>query len=146
MFWFILMHIFSVLIDLVRIGRLSDQEKDLEILLLRQQLTLTDRHLNKPLRVSRIERLTLAVAAMKLRSVTNRTIAQLSDTLKIFKPDTVIGWHRKLVKQKWTHYRKRGRPRTETEIEQLVVRLALENKDWGHGKIEGELKKLGISI
>ena len=33
MFWFILMHIFSVLIDLVRIGRLSDQEKDLEILL-----------------------------------------------------------------------------------------------------------------
>ncbi len=146
MFWFALMHSFSTLIDWLRIGRLSEQEKDLEILLLRQQLALVERKLNKPLRVSRIERLTLAVAATKLKSVTNRTIAQLSDTLRIFKPDTVIGWHRKLVKRKWTNHQKRGRPRTAKEIERLVVHLALENKDWGHGKIEGELKKLGIEI
>lgn len=73
MFWFALMHIFSTLIDWLRIGRLSEQEKDLEILLLRQQLALMERQLNKPLRVSRIERLTLAVAATKLKSLTNRT-------------------------------------------------------------------------
>ena len=146
MFWLALMHIFSTLIDWLRIGRLSEQEKDLEILVLRQQLSLVERKLNKPLRISRIERLTLAVAATKLKSVTNRTLIQLNDVRRVFKPDTVIGWHRKLVKQKWTHYRKRGRPRKTKEIERLVIQLALENKDWGHSKIEGELKKLGIDI
>ena len=146
MFWFTLMHIFSTLIDWLQIGCLSEQEKDLEILLLRQQLALVERKLNKPLRVSRIERLTLAVVTIKLKSVTNRTIGQLSDTLRVFKTDTVIGWHRKLVKRKWTNHWKRGRPRTGKEIERLVIHLALENKGWGHGKIEGELKKLGIEI
>jgi hypothetical protein len=38
-----------------------------------------------------------------------------------------------------------GRPRTVREIEQLVLRLAREN-DWGNGKIEGELLKLGYAI
>ena len=33
--WFILSYLFSTLISLVSIGRLSEQEKDLEILLLR---------------------------------------------------------------------------------------------------------------
>ena len=136
------------MIDWLRIGRLSEQEKDLEILLLRQQLALVERKLNKPLRVSRIERLTLAVAATKFRSVTNRTIAQLDEIIRIFTPETVIGWHRALVKRKWTYQPKsvRGRPRTDKKIERLIVRLALENRDWGYGKIEGELKKLGIEI
>ena len=146
MFWSALLHIFSTLIDWLRIGGLSEQEKDLEILLLRQQLALVERKQNRPLRVSRIERLTLAVAATKLKSITHRTVAQLSDTLRLFKPDTVIGWHRKLVKRKWSHLQKRGRPRTAKEIERLVIHLALKNRDWGHGKIEGELKKLGIEI
>jgi putative transposase len=80
--------------------------------------------------------------------VTNRTIAQLDDIIRIFKPETIIGWHRALVKRKWTyqHKSKRGRPRTDKKIERLIIRLALENKDWGYGKIEGELKKLGIEI
>lgn len=39
-----------------------------------------------------------------------------------------------------------GRPRTAKNIERLVFRLALENRDWGYGKIEGELKKLGIEL
>lgn len=148
MFWFGIMRVYSILMDWLRIGQLSDQEKDLEILLLRQQLALVERKLNKPLRVSRIERLTLAVTATKLKSVTNRTIAQLDEIIRIFKPETVIGWHRALVKRKWTyqHKSKRGRPRTDKKIERLVIRLALENKDWGYGKIEGELKKLGIEI
>jgi len=114
---------------------------------LRQQLTIVENKLNQLLRVSRIERLTLAVTATKWKAITHQTIGQLSDSLRIFKPDTVIGWHRELVKRKWTYQQnKRGRPRTKKEIERLVVRLARENKDWGYGKIEGELLKLGIAI
>jgi putative transposase len=148
MFWFGVMHVCSFLMDWLRIGQLSDSEKDLEILLLRQQLALAERKLNKPLRVSRIERLTLAIAATKLKSVTNQTTAQLDGIIRIFKPETVIGWHRALVKRKWTYQHKsqRGRPRTDKTIEHVIVRLAWENRDWGYGKLEGELKKLGIEI
>ena len=48
MIWFIVMHLFSILLDWVRIGQLTEQEKDLEILLLRQQLGIAQRKLNKP--------------------------------------------------------------------------------------------------
>ncbi|WP_275124876.1 helix-turn-helix domain-containing protein [Aggregatilinea lenta] len=50
------------------------------------------------------------------------------------------------MRHKWT-YRNRspGRPRTDREIEQLVLRLARES-DWGYERIEGELLKLGITV
>ncbi len=46
MFWFGIMHICSFLLDWFRVGQLLDQEKDLEILPLRQQLGLAERKLN----------------------------------------------------------------------------------------------------
>ena len=63
MVWFIVMHLSSTLLDWVKIGQLTDLEKDLEILVLRQQLGIAKRKLQKPIRVSRAERLTLAVRA-----------------------------------------------------------------------------------
>ena len=39
-----------------------------------------------------------------------------------------------------------GRPPTDNDVKTLIVRLALENTDWGYGKIAGELLKLGIAI
>ena len=55
---------------------------------------------------------------------------------------------RGLVRSKWTYqsHRQRGGPRTNQEIERLVVRLARENRDWGNLKIAGELAKLDIEL
>ena len=66
----------------------------------------------------------------------------------IFKPDTVLRWHHKLVRRKWTFQRKGilGRPRLSTELENFILRLAKENPRWGYGKIEGELLKLGFKV
>jgi hypothetical protein len=100
MIWFVVMHLFSTLFDVIRIGRLGEDDKDLEILLLRQQLGIAERKLHKPVRASRVERLTLAVVTAKLRSTSNRTVEQLSKIIHIFQPETVIGWHRQLVKRK----------------------------------------------
>ena len=56
--WFILTKLFSFLISLVHLGRLSDAEKDLEILLLRQQISILLRNHDQPVRTKRFEKLT----------------------------------------------------------------------------------------
>ena len=61
MAWFILVHIYSTMLMFMHIGRLSEQEKDLEILLLRRQLAIVERKLDQPVRASRGEKLTLVV-------------------------------------------------------------------------------------
>ena len=148
MVWFIAVHLFSTLIDLVTVGKLSDRDKTLEILVLRQQLAIAEQKLDKPVRVSRIERLTLALLTVKLKSSGSLTIKQLRNVVRIFQPQTVLGWHRQLVKRKWTYSTKGrgGRPKTDSELERLVVQLAKENPDYGYGKIQGELGKLGYKI
>ena len=48
--WFILKHIFATIFSFINIRRLPDQEKDLEILVLRQQLSILQRKLNHPIK------------------------------------------------------------------------------------------------
>ena len=145
---FIVMHLFSTVLDWFRIGQLTDQEKNLEILLLRQQLAIAQRKLHKPVRSYRVKRLTVTVVATKLKSATGRTTAQLRQVIRIFQPETVLCWHRQLVKRRWTYNSKGrgGRPRIDQGLERLVVRLAQENHDWRYDRIEGELAKLGFTI
>ena len=146
--WFILSYLFSTLISLVSIGRLSEQEKDLEILLLRHQLAILERKLDKPVKPNRAEKLTLAVLTARLRLVTRRPASALRDVIRIVQPETVLKWHRELVRRKWLQKRKQkgGRPRISQEIDDLIVQMAQENSRWGYGKIEGELLKLGFEV
>jgi len=148
MVWAVVRQVFSTLLELIQIGRLSDQEKELEILVLRQQLAMIERQLDKPVRLSRAERLTLAVIGAKLKAVSGRSVKQLREVIRIVQPETVLRWHRELVRRKWTQQTKHtgGRPRTDRAIERLVVRFARENGDWGYGKIQGELLKLDIDL
>jgi putative transposase len=148
MVWFLVMHVFSTLLDCLWLGRHSDQEKELQILLLRRQLAIAERKLKQPLHISHMEKLTLAVLAARLRAVTGCSIQQLDNIIRLFQPETVFKWHRELVRRKWSYRRtaRGGRPRTQPEIERLIVRLARENSDWGYSKIEGELLKLGYTL
>jgi transposase len=63
-------------------------------------------------------------------------------------PQTLLRWHRELVRRKWTYWRARtpGRPPIDPEVVALVLRLARENPRWGCVRICGELRKLGIRI
>ena len=146
--WFLIGKLFSVLFSLVRLGRLSETEKDLEILLLRQQISILLRNNNQPVCATRIEKLTLAVIAARLKELTHRSASQLGEFIRLFQPETVLGWHRELVRRKWTftHKAKGGRPRLSQEIEELIVRMAKENSRWGYGKIQGELLKLNYTV
>src|SRR5260221_3431764 len=134
-----------MLIDLILIKRLPAHEKEIEILLLRQQLAILERRQNNRVKLSKSEKLTLAVLTVKLKTVSRRTGRQLSDSLRLVKPETVFKWHRELVTRKWTFKRRNvgGRPRKPNELDQLILRLARENPGFGYGKLCGELLKLG---
>ena len=114
MLWSVVMQVLSTILELLQIGRLSDQEKYLEILVLRKQLAMMEQQLDQLMRLSRAERLTLAVITAKLKAVTGRSINQLRDVIRIVQPETALRWHREMVRRKWTQQQKNtgGRPRT----------------------------------
>jgi hypothetical protein len=68
--WFILTKFFSAFLAFIRISRLSDHEKDLEILILRQQLTILQRKYNKPIKPNCAEKMILGVLAARLKCIT----------------------------------------------------------------------------
>jgi putative transposase len=145
--WLALYNVISTLLHLWRLLRSTSVDKDLEILLLRHQLSIYERKYDHQIiRPSRPDKVLLTSLTNHLRRSTLRTIQQLQSTIRIVKPETVIGWHRQLVKRKWTYRSSRGgRPRTDRELEKLTCQLAREN-DWGYERIQGELIKLGFDI
>jgi transposase InsO family protein len=73
----------------------------------------------------------------------------LQEVAKIVKPDTILGWHRQLVAQKCDGSQQRqspGRPKIAQELEELIVRIAQENRSWGYDRIVGALANLGLTV
>jgi hypothetical protein len=73
----------------------------------------------------------------------------LVDVATVARPDTILGWYRKLVARKFDGSKARrgpGRPRIKREVEQLIIRMAGENRDWGYDRIAGALANLGYEI
>ena len=116
----------------------SSRSKDLELLVLRQELTVLRRQVPHP-KTGREERLVLTVL-QRLRPVHER----LSN---LFTPDTLRRWHRELVRRKWDGPHRINKRRTVPLQTQLVVwRMSQENPTWGYRRIQGELQKIGIDI
>jgi len=135
--------LFSLLYFLVRRllgagGRLQD-EKDIELLVLRHQVKVLQRQVKRP-RLNRLDRVFLAAAS--------RAMTRSSWSSFVVRPETLLRWHRELVRKKWTHRRTGhpGRPPIELHVRDLIIRLGRENPRWGYQRIRGELMKLEIRI
>ena len=148
MIFFLVAHTCSILLDLIWVARRTETDKDVEILLLRQQLHILQRKQPRAPRISRWEKLTFVILARNLTTLTTSGRARLTQVVLLFKPDTLLKWHRELVRHKWTFKKKasRGRPPISPELEALLLRLANENPSWGYGKLKGELGKLDYEI
>ena len=143
MVWSIITIIFSTFLDIITIGRQSNLEKDLEILVLRQPISILQRKLNSPIRPSRVEKLTLSFLTVKLKKLTNQTANQLKSVIHIFQPETILRCHRKLVRKKWTfpHKNKGGRPSISKELEclwpledQMAGQVGTAKRSLGQGR------------
>jgi hypothetical protein len=65
----------------------------------------------------------------------------------LVKPDPLLCWHRRLVAGAWTSpHRQPGRPPLDEDLQQLIVRLAIENPRWGYQRIQGELLRLEVRV
>lgn len=141
-----LRELISWLIRLVfdRVGLLlvSGDDPVAEILALRHQVRVVQRQVKHP-RFTPTDRAALAI----LTNTFDRK--RLAKVLLIIKPETAIGWHRRLVARRWTYPHRAprsGRPATPAELRQLVLRLDSENPTWGYRRIHGELRRLGHPI
>jgi hypothetical protein len=123
------------------LSRLLRDDRDHQGLALRQQVSILQRQLAEPPRLSRAGKLALLLTSARMRQT------QPLDGLMIIKPATVIGRHRQFVRQHWTFDRKRqpGRPRIDPQAEQVVLRLARESSGWGCGKTAGEMGRPGCT-
>jgi transposase InsO family protein len=122
---------------MVLFGR-RDRAKELEILVLRHELSILRRQVSRP-QFEPHERLLLAALS--------RVLPHGCWHAFLVRPETLLRWHRQLVARRWTYPQRRpGRPPIGCEVRELILRLARENPSWGYLRISGELRKLDIAV
>jgi putative transposase len=125
-------------IQLLALAARGDAVKDLEILVLRHQLTVLYRQVPRP---------KLQPADRALLAAVSRVLPRPRWSCFFVQPETLLRWHRRLVAGAWTYpHRQTGRPPLDQEVQRLIVRLARENPCWGHQRIKGELHRLACGV
>jgi hypothetical protein len=113
-------------------------ERELEIVVLRHQLSILRRGGNRP-QYTTSDRALLAAASRLLPPERWLCFA--------VSPQTLRRWHRTLLQRGgWHRGRRPGRPPLTADTRSLITRLARENPRWGYMRIQGELLKLGIRV
>jgi putative transposase len=105
--------------------------------MLRHEVAVLRRQVTRP-RVGRADRAVLAGLA--------RLLPRPSWQRLFVRPETLLRWHRDLVRRRWSYPHRRGRPTVAAEVRALVLRLARENPTWGYRRMHGELGRLGYGI
>src|SRR6266496_195061 len=127
----------------LRLSRRGEAWKIAEILILRHQLAVLQRHQTHRPNLTWADRALLAA----LLGVIPK--ARRSGLRLLVTPDTILRWHRDIIRRRRAARSmcgRTGRPAARTNIRALALRLARENPGWGYRRIHGELAGLGVKV
>ena len=123
--------------QILRLQRCDDSDLAIEVVMLRHEVAVLRRQVARP---------TLRPSDRALLAGLSRLITRSKRTRFFVQPDTLLRWHRELVRRKWTYPKPAGRPKIPAGTVQVALRLARENATWGYRRIQGELSVLGLDL
>ena len=132
--------VFRYALAAVRAVARERRELALENIALRHQIEVLTRNRRRP---------QLQPADRLLWSSLSRMWPSWRRHIVIVQPDTVVRWHRTVWRRYWrwkSRGGRRGRPRIEPELAELIRRMTQENPRCGHMRVLGELRKLGFRV
>ena len=109
----------------------------LEIVILRHEVAVLRRQVVRP---------ALRPADRAFLAGLSRLLSRAKRSRLFVQPDTLLRWHRDLVRRRWTYPHRSGRPSVPGGTVRTVVRLARENPTRGYRRIQGELVGMGIPL
>ena len=125
------------------LSRREEAWQTAEILLLRHQLAVLQRRQPRRPKLDWADRALLATLLGVIPKARRQGLRLLVT------PDTILRWHRDIVRRRWAARSirgKTGRPATRRTIRALILQLARENESWGYRRIHGELAGIGITV
>ena len=128
---------FVRVLELVRLVRRNDQQLAIEVVMLRHEVAVLRRQVTRP---------ALRPSDRALFAGLSRLLDTRRRSRFFVQPETLLRWHRDLVRRRWTYPHRSGRPSIPAGTVAVIVQLATENPTWGYRRIHGELSRMGIVI
>jgi hypothetical protein len=128
---------FVKILQLIRLRKCDCDDLAVEVVVLRHEVAVLRRQVVRP---------ALRPSDRALLAGLGRPIDRGRRSRFFVQPETLLRWHRDLIRRKWTQPHRPGRPSIPAGTVSIILRLARENPTWGYRRIEGELARMGVTL